>query len=392
EWQRLSPEDDVEGPEGLSMVVEQLDGFEAAAAAWESEILPARVADYDPSWLDSLCLSGRCTWARLSPARTGGRDTEAEAPVVRGRGGPVRTTPIALLQRSNLRAWPQLETWPEDLHLSPEAQGVYSYLQRRGASFFAEIASGTRLLRTQVEAALGELVSQGLVSADSFMGLRALLVPSERRKPLHDGGRRRRAVAHYGVEDAGRWGILRTPQHAEAVAGDGSALPLAVDTSTAEAVAPVLLRRWGIVFRKLVEREPAAPPWRELLAVLRRLEARGEIRGGRFVDGFSGEQFALPEAVGTLRQVRKSPRTGAFVAVSGADPLNLVGVLTPGARVPVHTDNRVLYRDGVPLAVRVAGEIRLLEATEDGTTTWEIRQALVRRRVPPQLRRVLRFA
>jgi len=126
--------------------------------------------------------------------------------------------------------------------------------------------------------------------------------------------------------------------------------------------------------------------------VLRRLEARGEIRGGRFVDGFSGEQFALPEAVGTLRQVRKSPRTGAFVAVSGADPLNLVGVLTPGARVPVHTDNRVLYRDGVPLAVRVAGEIRLLEATEDGTTTWEIRQALVRRRVPPQLRRVLRFA
>jgi len=154
----------------------------------------------------------------------------------------------------------------------------------------------------------------------------------------------------------------------------------------------VLLRRWGIVFRRLVEREPSAPPWRELLAVLRRLEARGEIRGGRFVDGFAGEQYALPEAVGTLRQVRRSPHTGTLVAVSGADPLNLVGILTPGSRVPAHVDNRVLYRDGVPVAVRVAGETRLLEPPAAGQSEWDVRQALVRRRMPPRLRSVLRFA
>ncbi len=400
EWQRLLPQHDVEGPEGVAAVVGQLEGFEAPASAWESEILPARVANYDPAWLDLLCLSGRCVWSRLSPARAGARSEIAPGDAEgvntspdsgrRGRAGPVRTTPMALLERRNLPAWPQLESWPEDVSLSAAAHRVVTHLETHGASFFDDIVHSTRLLRTQVESALGELVAHGVVTADSFMGLRALLVPSARRKPLREGVKRRHAAAHFGVEDAGRWGLVR--RRDTSIAGCDAAGSIGTPARGADAVAQVLLRRWGVLFRKLVERETAAPAWRDLLMVLRRMEARGEIRGGRFVDGFSGEQFALPEAVGTLRQVRRSPREGVLVALSAADPLNVVGVLTPGPRVPAHTDNRVLFRDGVPIAVRMAGEVRLLESLAPGAGEWEVRQALLRRRGSAIRRGALRFA
>jgi ATP-dependent helicase Lhr and Lhr-like helicase len=211
--------------------------------------------------------------------------------------------------------------------LSPEARAVYEALRMRGASFFHEIVAATGQLRTQAERSLGELAGSGLVTADSFGGLRALLAPSEKHKRR---SRHRRIASE--VDAAGRWALLT----GEAAGEDGR---------RAEEIARALLRRYGVVFRALLARESRLPTWRELAQVYRRLEARGEIRGGRFVSGFGGEQFALADAVGRLRAVRKLDKSGELVALSGADPLNLVGILTPDARVGAITPNRVLYRD-----------------------------------------------
>ncbi len=389
DWQKAMPDRKVQGATALSKVLEQLEGFEIPAAAWEGEILPARMADYDPSWLDALCLSGRWSWLRLSPAKK---------PQNGHSSGPIRTTPIALVQRKNLPVWTHL--WPKaessESNYSSSAQVIRELLAHRGASFFEDLVDGTQLLRSQVEDGLGELVATGRITADSFAGLRALLTPSSKRPPLTEG-KRRRSVAPFGVEDAGRWTQLWT---GEAVSTEsdlsrkgsegksGQKLREAsADASALEALAWTLLRRYGVVFRRLLEREGVLP-WRELLVWYRKLEARGEIRGGRFVSGFSGEQFALPEAIGLLRSIRRSSKTGKLASVSAADPLNLVGILTPGNRVAPIAANRILYRDGVPIAVREAGETRFLEDT-DPSKQWEIRNALVRRTVPPQLRAYL---
>jgi len=390
-WQGVAGDERPEGPASLARAVEQLEGFEAPAASWEADILPTRVADYDPAWLDSLCLSGRTAWARVRGAAGGGRGeaagvapggAAASAPGPRAadprpsRTGPVRTTPVALVARRNLPLWLAAAPGPADRDgLRGAARTVLEHLESRGASFFEEILAATGLLRTQIEGALGELVAAGLVTADGFTGLRALLVPSGRRRPVRGGSRRGRR-APFGVEDGGRWSVLPRP---EPERHD----PL--DADGVETIARVLLRRYGVVFRKLTEREGPLPPWRDLLRVYRRLEARGEIRGGRFVNGFSGEQYALPEAVGSLREVRRKGAAGELVAVSGADPLNLVGILTPGPRLPALTANRVLYRDGVPLAVRTGGETRTLDRL-DPAEDWEARRALARRPRPPQLR------
>jgi ATP-dependent Lhr-like helicase len=206
------------------------------------------------------------------------------------------------------------------------------------------------LLRTHVERALGELAGTGLVTADSFSGLRALLTPSEKRKSL-SGGRPSSRRSAYGVDTAGRWGL---------VAGAGSIEAAA----RVEAIARVLLKRYGVVFRSLLARETRLPTWRELVMVYRRLEARGEIRGGRFVAGFGGEQFALPEAVGRLRAVRKTDKSGELIVISAADPLNLVGILTPDARVTAIARNRILLRDGVAVGAWEGSEVRRLAASE----------------------------
>ena len=361
-WQRSAAGARMEGPDAVDAVVAQLEGFEAPAAAWESEILPARIAGYEPSWLDDRCLAGHIAWARLKPRNARGDGTQ-------GRTSPVRTTPITLLARRHAPLWASLSAKTVAPHPSPRAQAVAEHIRQHGASFFEEVVQGSGLLRTQVEEALGELVALGLVTSDSFCGLRALLVPSAERRPL-PGVHRRRRTAKFGMEDAGRWALARRGQPAPSAP--------AVAAEAAEHVARTLLARYGIVFWRLLEREADwLPPWRDLLRVFRRLESRGEIRGGRFVAGFSGEQFALPDAVAALRELRRKPPAGEWVSVSGADPLNLVGILTPGPRLAALTGNRLLYRDGVPVALLTAGEVQFL-AELDAATEWQARCALLR--------------
>src|SRR2546421_2728409 len=331
-WQHVAGEQQLKGPEGLAAVVEQLDGYEVAAGAWENEVLAARVADYEPDFIDRLCLSGRVAWGRLSRANGSGK-------------APLRSSPIALMLREHAGLW-RAAAEPGSGELGSEARAVYEALRTRGASFFHEIVSATGQLRTQAERSLGELAGSGLVTADSFGGLRALLAPSGKHKRRS----RRRRMA-YEVDTAGRWALLRE----DAAADDGKRV---------EEIARALLRRYGVVFRALLARESRLPTWRELAAVYRRLEARGEIRGGRFVSGFGGEQFALADAVGRLRAVRKLDRSGELVALSGADPLNLVGIVTPEGRVGAITPNRVLYRDGLAIAALEGGELRRLAPSE----------------------------
>ncbi|MFO1304447.1 MAG: DEAD/DEAH box helicase [Burkholderiales bacterium] len=339
-WQHLVPAERREGPDALDAVITQLQGFESPAAAWEAEILPARLLDYDFTWLDDLCLSGRVVWTRLTP------------PGGAGGSGPIRTSPIALLPRRAAALWNRLaRPASATLSMSPRAQRIADFLAEHGASFFDEIVDGARMLRTEVEDALGELVATGLVTSDSFAGLRALLTPSEKRKPF---GRRAHGRALFGIEDSGRWSLRRRPAAIEAS-----------DVDVVEPIVHALLRRYGVVFWKMLQREAAwLPPWRDLLHVLRRLEARGDIRGGRFVAGVSGEQFATPEAVKALRDVRRQAGSGELVAVSGADPLNLTGVILPGAKVPALTGNRIVYRDGATIATLVSGELRWIEVPE----------------------------
>ncbi|GAB4474272.1 MAG: DEAD/DEAH box helicase [Burkholderiaceae bacterium] len=368
EWQRVAPQARVEGADAVAGIVSQLEGFEAPAAAWETEILPARVNEYDPAWLDDLSRAGRVVWTRIAPLATTGERAPA----------PVRTTPIVLASRRHVGLWSRLARDGRAVALTSRGQRVLEFLSSRGASFFDEIVEGSGLLRTQVEEALAELVAHGLVNADSVAGLRALLVPSDRRRRFDGGGRRMRRTALFGIEDAGRWALVRRTTAGET----GHA---ADDAQVVEHVARTLLRRYGVVFWRLTAREADwLPPWRSLLRCYRRLEARGEIRGGRFVAGVTGEQFAAPEAVVLLRDIRRRERAGTLVAVSGADPLNLVGILTPGARLPALTGNRVLYRDGVPIALAVAGEVRFLEELAP-ESQWTARNALSRRQVPAVL-------
>lgn len=373
DWQHVTPATRMQGPDAVPAVLSQLEGFDTAASAWETEVLPARIAEYEPAWLDEQCLAGRIVWTRLA-TRAG--DAERGA-------APVRSTPIALLARRHVRIWSGFADAPERTQLTPKARQVAGFIQEHGASFFDEIVEGGGLLPSQVEDALGELVALGLVNSDSFGGLRALLVPAERRRPTARDGRRRRRIAIFGMQDAGRWALVRrnvTNAAPSAQPGSSAATPDPI-----EHVCLALLRRWGVVFWKLLEREANwLPPWRELLMCLRRLEARGEIRGGRFVAGFSGEQFALPEAVGLLREARRKPHDAALVSLSAADPLNLIGVLTPGAKLPSLTGNRMLYRDGLPIAVYAGGEVRFLEQL-DPKEQWAAHNALLRRQVPAPL-------
>ncbi|MEO7050357.1 MAG: DEAD/DEAH box helicase [Rhodanobacter sp.] len=339
DWQHISAATRQQGPEALGSTLAQLEGYEAAAGAWEAEILPARISDYAISWLDDQCRAGRISWKRL---RAGS-----------GGGGPVRSTPIVLMPRRDMAIWTSVAENGDTQEILPSsrAQAVVDALQAHGALFFDELLTDTRLLRTELEDALGELVAAGRVSADSFAGLRALLMPAAKR----DGARHRRLRRHTfgGIEDAGRWSLARTRPQENADKDDGSIQPDAI-----EHIARVLLRRYGVVFWKLLEREaPWLPSWRELLRVYRRLEARGEIRGGRFVEGLVGEQFALPEAIAPLRAARSRDDDGELVCLSGADPLNLVGTVLVGDKVPALTSSRVLYRDGVAIAALVAGKL-----------------------------------
>jgi ATP-dependent Lhr-like helicase len=371
-WQRVDPRHRVEGPEGLQSVLEQLDGCELPLAAWESAVLAARVNDYDPEWLDRLCFSGRVGWGRLSSPQNPKARTSA----------PLRTSPVALYQRENLDDWLRLAQTNSEAELSSDAQTVLDALRRGGALFFSEIVRRTGLLPSQIEEALSQLAALGFVTSDSFDGLRALLVPSDKRPTFgRNEGKRRRKTNLASIEFAGRWSLLR-PKITQQSSGNGADKP-SRDVSV-EKFARVLLRRYGVVFRRLLERESLAVNWYELGRICRRWEARGEIRGGYFVGGVSGEQFALPGAIGLLRSIRKSTPNHELITLSAADPLNLQGILTPGPRIAALTANRILFRDGLPIAALEAGEIRRL--SDDSVSDSQIEPSLRVGKLRPSLR------
>jgi len=332
-WQHVTPGTQVLGERGALEVLQQLQGFEASASAWEPQILARRIANYQPEILDGLCFAGAVGWGRVSapPAFSAAGAAEAGTEATR-RITPTSAVPITFFVREDSdwmtpRGDPSLPV----LHsLSHPARDVQAWLGAHGASFFAEIVRGTARLKSEVETALWELVSAGLVTADGFDNLRAFLDLKRRAGQ----GRGRDARPRHS---AGRWSLL----FPGAAAGSGSA---------AEATTKVLLDRYGVVFRELLVRENFPVRWRELLSTLRRLEDRGEVRGGRFVDTFVGEQFALPLAVESLRAARKAAAVGESVTVSAADPLNLVGIILPGERVAANSGETVTFYDGVPTA------------------------------------------
>jgi ATP-dependent Lhr-like helicase len=343
-WQHVVPGSQLSGERGLLEVLRQMQGFEIPANAWERQVLARRVRDYDPAVLDQLCLMGAVGWGRLSPhpatldaaPRDGqaGDDSSGDGAgrtAGRRRVIPTSVAPITFFMRDEAE-WMHphpAHSQMEERALSQPARDVLSLLRQRGASFFADIVRGTGRLKSEVETGLWELVAAGVVTADGFDNLRALIDP--RRRSGQGSGRTSRPR-----HAAGRWSLLFSAE-----GGDRS---IAV-----EATCRMLLNRYGIVFRELLAREALLPRWRELVMAFRRMEDRGEVRGGRFVSGFIGEQFALPIAVESLRALRKLEPGGEQVTISAADPLNLVGVVLPGERVPAISGRTVTYRDGVAI-------------------------------------------
>ena len=365
------------GDSALLAVLEKLEGYSIPAAAWEKDILPARLNDYSGAALDRLCSSGRIAWARLPSARHKANQDEASA----GQAVLLRNTPITLLDREHLDLWHKLNPTEaiQDRKLSSRAEKTLDVLRRRGASFFLDLVQHTGLLRTQVETALAELAACGAVTSDSYAGLRALITPESRRPGYGRKNRRRRASVMNSVDAAGRWSaIVSAPENPEAPATN--AWP-GTDENTLAAVVDTLLKRYGVLFRKVLERESDLPPWRELLYICRRMEARGEIRGGYFVEGCSGEQFARPEAIALLRKQKNATQELPPAVISAADPLNLVGILLPGERIPALHTNRVLFRNGLPVAKQLNGVTTCLTDVEPAAR-WEIDNLLARRRNP----------
>ncbi|WP_437692314.1 DEAD/DEAH box helicase [Sorangium sp. So ce176] len=337
-WQGVRPGTQARGPGGLGRVIEQLQGFELAAGAWEREVLPARVAGYEEALLDALCLSGEVAWGRVVP---------------REAAAPTRAAPITLALRRDLPwllAPREREGEPPPASLAEPAQGVLSFLSRAGASFFDDIVAGAGRSRADVEDALWELVAAGLVTGDGFAALRSLLGGGPAGAWGADAARLRGGGRRAGPVASGRWSLLRPRPEASAPLAAGAVDEAGDGLDVVEALAHQYLRRYGVVCRELLAREPRPPAWRDLLRVYRRLEMAGEIRGGHLIAGFVGEHFALPEALDALRAVRREPPSGEIVQLSACDPLNLVGIVTPGPRIPAGLGNVVIYRDGVPLA------------------------------------------
>ena len=353
-WQHVQPGSQLHGRDGVLQIIGQLQGMEIPAPAWEEHVIPARVRLYDPADLEHLCLSGTVTWGRLS-ASGGMTEEQSETGKRTRRQGPGRNSPIAFVLREDLpvflRVHRDLETTVA--RLSSAAGDVARYLQQRGASFMSDIVKGTRRLPSEVEDALWELVAQGVVSGDGVAGLRQLL----------HGGTRRRDRRRYGA-----YGGLRSGPYGAGLRTHGRSLPVGrwslwqgsgevESRSTEEAIARQLLRRYGVVFRDLVARESLAPGWRALLGFYRRWEAQGQVRGGRFVAGFVGEQFALPEAVEALRAVRRVAEDREVIVVSAADPLNLIGVILPGGKVSSVSGLAIAYRNGAPFDIAPMGAL-----------------------------------
>ena len=352
-WQHVSDGHKLRGRDGILQVIRQLQGLELPAPAWEQQVLPARIEHYDPADLEHLCLAGVVAWGRLSSGAT----TNDEAALQEARPAkrskrilaPARNAPVAFLVREDIDAFLEAPSTHFDQipTLSPMAQEVARYLDRHGASFLNDIARVTGILKVKVEEALWQLVAHGMATGDGIAGLRVLLTPENKRvdrRRLHviSGGRSQERSM-----PVGRWSLWRP--------GFGDE-PLSSEARL-ERYARQLLQRYGIVFRELLARETIAPPWRSLLTIYRSLEARGEIRGGQFVSGFVGEQFALPQAVDALREKRRHSISEGTVMISAADPLNLIGIIIPGARVSSSSNQMIAYRDGVPVGVGLLGEL-----------------------------------
>ncbi len=329
-WQHIAPGSQVQGERATLEVLRQLQGFEIPANTWEKQVLARRIADYDPKWLDQLCLTGAVGWGRLSPHPATLESSNGNGKKSgRRRVIPTSVAPITFFVREDADWMTPHDSVGNAQGLSDTARQVLEYLRQRGASFFADIVRATGKLKAEIETGLWELVAGGVVTADGFDNLRSLIDPKRR---AGQGSGRTTRPRH----SSGRWAILHTDS--------------AVDRDrVVEATGWMMLKRYGVVFRDLLVREANLPKWRELQIAFRRLEARGEIRGGRFVDGFLGEQFALPVAVESLRATRKLPPSGEMVTISAADPLNLVGVIVPGERVPAISGRTVSYLDGVAL-------------------------------------------
>jgi ATP-dependent Lhr-like helicase len=337
-WQHVAPHTKLSGIEGLQQIIAQLDGYEVAAGAWERAVLPARVDRYEETLLDMLCLTGEVAWARLSaPTST----------------SIVSATPIALYLRDH--EWRRGNPAAPSIELSPAAQRILETLRIRGASFSRDLEA--------TDEALGELVSASLITSDGFAGLRALIGSNDRRPRANFAGRWSVTGSSVPREEAQRGALNNAEERGEAAV---------------ELHARSYLRRYGVVFRRLLAREPNAPPWRELAHVYRRLEARGEIRGGRFVHGMSGEQFALPEAIERMREIRRQPLDGTLIVISAADPLNLTGILDPGERIRAATSTRIAYRDGMAVSVMEGDYVRPLVTLDDALA---VATALAGRRV-----------
>ncbi len=330
-WQHVAPGTQLMGETGLAAALEQLQGFEAAAATWETHLLAPRLQHYSPAWLDRLCHAGEAAWLRLAPP---GRD-DADAPVT----APSKATPISLVYRSDL-PWLLAAGRAAGEPVRPSVGAtseIIEILEQRGACFAADLITATRRLPDDIERALWDGVGRGLMMCDGFESIRA------RVAGVRSAARPRRfapaaRLAQMATRSTGRWSLV-PPAGAEDL--DGHDL--------AEAVAEQLLNRWGVVFRDLAGRDSLRLPWRELQWALRRLEDRGLVRGGRFVSGFSGEQYALPSAVEQMASVRKQSKTGETVTINASDPLNLVGIIVPGQTVTAIRTNRVVYRDGIPV-------------------------------------------
>ncbi len=390
DWQHLG-EEKPSGPQALANSLRQLEGFAIPACAWESDILRDRIDEFSTYDLDQLCLSGEFTWLRLLNKNYNSKGNKKSAK------GPIRTTPITFVERQHQSIWHSLQSRTleeNNIELSSTANTLLIHLKERGASFFPELYhnqnNSSNLLRSQAETALGELVTNGIVNSDSFAGLRALIAPAKKKNDIAKRSKRRSLSARLTpmntIDNAGRWALIHSgstpetaslePQHTEKKQQRWLQTPY----ETLEFIAETLLIRYGVVFRKLLERESGLPPWRELLYVFRRLEARGEIRGGRFVDGFGGEQFASPDAVGLLRKQRNK-KTDSYITLSAADPLNLVGVILPGQKITAQASHRILFKNGVAIAVQQGNQTHYLQA-QTADIEWKIKNILLQKQNP----------
>jgi len=401
----VSIEPSLDGQTQLQNSLGLLDGISAPAASWEADIYPLRIKNYDPNWLDVMCISGRTVWGRYAlPSTASSRDLKrTKVKLLNSKtntgGGPIKSTPIALISRANQDIWQALssvqQSEEQQIELTAVAGKIEEDLQLNGASFLDQIQSRTGLLKSQLESGLAELVSRGKITSDSYTGLRALLSPNK-KKPSSHRSRHRRAM--FGVEDAGRWSLLniaykqeKGEKESQRVERHRQARWNILDEEQLERLIYIYMQRWGVLFRSLLDKELNAPPWRILLATLRKMELKGAIRGGRFIAGVGGEQFAFPETVEALRKFQKqtvNTSKPVYHSMSACDPLNLINLILPSQKLTRLSQNRVLYENGVPVAVLDSGKPRFLKEFEE-EQHWPLQQVLTKKSFPVRLKSYL---